>query len=916
MPIAIGTQLGSHEITALLGKGGMGEVYRARDLKLKREVAIKILPEEFARDPERISRFQREAELLASLNHPNIAAIYDIEEASNSRFLVLELVEGDTLADRIRRGPLLVDEALHIARSICEALEAAHEKGVIHRDLKPGNVKVTPDGKVKVLDFGLAKALEGSPANTTMSNSPTLTMAGTNAGVILGTAAYMSPEQARGRAADQRSDVFSFGCVLFEMLTGRQAFHGEEVSDVLAAVLKSEPDLSLLPPKLNPRVRELLRRCLEKNQKERWHAIGDTRVEIDSILADPRGAVAAQQDEAGVSKPLWKRVLPIAISVIVTGAITGGAVWNLKPQHPLQLERFAIVPTPAQPFAPQGADRDVAISPDGTKVVYRASAAGQLVVRSIDQLDARVLAGISEARTPFISAENRWLGFFSGGGGVGRGLAPDAVQGQLKKVPIDGGPPLTLCRIFGAPRGASWGSDNNIVFATNDPRTGLLSVPAGGGEPRVLTKPDTAKGEVDHLFPFVLPGARAVLFTVARGQTRENWQIAVLDLKTSRWRTLIDGGSYAEYVDPGYIVYAAAGTLRAVRFDPSRLEVLSDPVPVVERVMTTAPGAAEFALSRTGSLVYVPGDVSASLPRSLVWINRQGKEETINAPTRSYAAARISPDGTRVALDIRDQEYNIWVWDLARQTLTRLTDGHSLDTSPVWTPDSARIIFMSAPDGIGNLHWQAANNTGAVERLTISLNIQAPTSISPDGTRVVFTEGTSNTSADILMMAMDGKRATEPLIHTKYREVNAEISPNGRWIAYESNESGTNQVYVRPFPNVDAGHWQVSTGPVGSRPLWARSGRELFYLDDAANRLMVVPVQSDGETFRLGSPVKVFDYRLVNPYLGRSFDISPDGQRFLVIKDATNDQSSTASPTSMVVVVNWLEELKQRVSVH
>jgi serine/threonine-protein kinase len=300
-----------------------------------------------------------------------------------------------------------------------------------------------------------------------------------------------------------------------------------------------------------------------------------------------------------------------------------------------------------------------------------------------------------------------------------------------------------------------------------------------------------------------------------------------------------------------------------------------------------------------------------------VWINRQGKEETINAPPRSYAAARISPDGTRVALEIRDQEYNIWIWDLARRTLTRLTDGHSLDASPVWTPDSARIIFRSALDGIGNLYWRAANNTGAVERLTMSLNIQVPTSISPDRTRLVFTETTPNATDDILMMTMDGKRPTEPLIHTKYRETNAEISPNGRWIAYESNESGTMQVYVRPFPNVDAGYWPVSTGPVGSRPLWARSGRELFYVDDAANRLMVVPVQSDGETFRLGTPAKVFDHPVVNPYAARSFDISPDGERFLVIKDnATNEQSSTASPTRMVVVVNWLEELKQRVSVH
>jgi serine/threonine-protein kinase len=738
-----------------------------------------------------------------------------------------------------------------------------------------------------------------------MSNSPTLTMAGTNAGVILGTAAYMSPEQARGRAADQRSDVFSFGCVLYEMLTGRQAFQGEEVSDVLASVLKSEPDLSLLPPKLNPRVRELLHRCLEKNPKDRWHAIGDTRVEIDSTLAGPHGAVSAQQDERAL-KPLWKLALAVVITAVLATSITS-VVWNLKPQHPLQPVRFAIVPPTAQPFAPQGADRDIAISPDGTKIVYRAGAGGQaqLVVRSIDQLDARVLSGIDQARTPFISPESHWLGFFT------------TVNGELKKMPLDGGPPITLCRISAAPRGASWGSDNNIVFATSDPSTGLLSVPAGGGEPRVLTKPDHAKGEIDHLNPFVLPGARAVLFTVARGQTIGNGQIAVLDLKTGQWRTLIDGGSYAEYVDPGYIVYGAAGTLRAVRFDPSRLQVLSDPVPVVERVMTTNGGVAEFALSRTGSLVYVPGDASASPARSLVWINRQGKEETINAPPRSYAAARISPDGTRVALEIRDQEYNIWIWDLARRTLTRLTDGHTLDVSPVWTPDSARIIFTSAPDGVLNLYWQAANNTGAVERLTMSLNVQVPTSISPDRTRLVFTESTPNASDDILMMTMDGKRATEPLIHTKSREFNPEISPNGRWIAYESNESGTNQVYVRPFPNVDAGHWQVSTGPVGSRPLWARNGRELFYVDDAANRFMVVPVQSDGETFRLGTPVKVFDDRLFNPYTARSFDISPDNQRFLVIKDnATKEQSSTATSASMLVVLNWLEELKQRVPVH
>jgi serine/threonine-protein kinase len=908
MPIAIGTQLGSHEITALLGKGGMGEVYRARDLKLKREVAIKILPEEFSRDLERISRFQREAELLASLNHPNIAAIYDVEEASNSRFLVLELVEGDTLADRIKRGSLPVDESLHIARSICEALEAAHEKGVTHRDLKPGNVKVTPDGKVKVLDFGLAKALEGSPANTTMSNSPTLTMAGTNAGVILGTAAYMSPEQARGRSADQRSDVFSFGCVLYEMLTGRQAFHGEEVSDVLASVLKSEPDLSLLPQKLNPRVRELLRRCLEKNPKARWHAIGDARVEIDSLIASGAEAVPA----AAIPGRRVRIVALATICLLAGAGLTAIGTWTLNrftPQRPLQPMRFAIVPPPAQPLTPQGPDRDIAISPDGTKIVYRASTAGQehFVVRSIDQLDARVLAGIDQPRTPFISPEGHWLGFFTN------------VGGDVKKVPLDGGPPITICRIIGAPRGASWGSDNNIVFATSDLRTGLMTVPASGGEPRVLTKPDIGKGEMDHLFPFVLPGARAILFTVARtGQTPGNGQIAVLDLKTGQWKTLIDGGSNAEYVDPGYIVYAAAGTLRAVRFDLSRLEVLSDPVPVVDRVATTNQGAAEFALSRTGSLIYLPGNAATFSERSLAWINRQGKEESINAPPRAYVAARISPDGTRVALDIRDQENNIWVWDLARRTLTRLTDGHSVDQYSVWTPDSTRIIYSSARDGVGSLYWQAANNTGVVERLTTSPNLQRPTSISRDGSRLVFIDTTSATGTDISMMMMDGKRDTSPLIHTTYREYNPEISPNGRWIAYESAESGTNQVYVRPFPNVDSGHWQVSTGSAASRPLWSPNGQELFYVDDAGDRLMVVPVQTDGKTFKPGTPVKLLDDRLViNAFAARSFDISPDGQRFLVIKDnVSSDQNSTATPASMVVVLNWLEELKQRVSAH
>jgi serine/threonine-protein kinase len=909
MAVTIGSQLGSHEIVALLGKGGMGEVYRARDTRLKREVAIKILPDEFARDTDRVGRFQREAEVLASLNHPNIAGIYNLEEANGSRFLVLELVDGETLADRLARGPMPVDEALSVANSICEALAAAHEKGVVHRDLKPGNIKLTPDGKVKVLDFGLAKlaAKELSSSGEPFSNSPTMFSAATGAGMILGTAGYMSPEQARGKAVDKRSDIWAFACVLFEMLTGTRAFEGEDVTDTIAAVVRGTPNWDALPKDVPEQVRMLLQRCLEKDRAKRLPDISVAQFLMTEKMAPPVAPASTIPE---------KRVRPIAATIIgvLAGAVlTAIAVWTVNrfvPQRPLQLMRFAIVLPPGQPFSAQGADRDIAISPDGTKIVYRANVNGQpqFLVRSIDQLEGRVLAGGDQVRSPFISADSHWLGFFTG------------VSGELKKMPLDGGPPITLCRINAAPRGASWGPDHNIIFATSDPATGLLSIAEGGGEPRVLTKPDAAKGGTDHLYPFVLPGAQAVLFTITEvGQSAESGQIAVLDLKTGKWKILIRGGSNAEYVDTGHIVYAAGGTLRAVRFDPSRLEVLSDPVPVVEKVMIAGTGAAEFATSRTGSLIYMLGSSGATGPgRSLAWINRQGKEEPIGAPARAYVIPRISPDGTRAALDIRDQENDIWVWDFARKTLTRLTIDPRPDQYPVWTPDSARIIFYSVRDQIGNIYWQAANNTGVVERLTTGPTPQRPTSISRDGTRLVFFEDTPPTGNDIGMMTMGDKRTTETLIHSPFRELNPEISPDGRWIAYESDESGTNQVYVRPFPNVDGGHWQVSTGS-GSRPMWARSGRELFYVDDAANKLMVVPVQTGGQAFSQGTPVKVFDNRVtVNGLaLQRTFDISPDGQRFLVIKDNTaTDQTSTATLASMVVVLNWTEELKQRVPTH
>jgi serine/threonine-protein kinase len=764
-----------------------------------------------------------------------------------------------------------------------------------------------------VLDFGLAKAMEPPAGSSPMlSQSPTLTTPAmmTGVGMVLGTAAYMSPEQARGKAVDKRTDIWAFGCVLYEMLTGRRPFDAEDVSMTLASVMMKEPDWSALPADVPPHIRNLVKRCLEKDRKRRLADIAVAQFLISeaptpiAVEALPAPVVAAAQEPA---RTRFLRLVAVGVvSVLALAATAGTTRWILRPAA-LQLVRFAIVPPPTQPLTIQGFQRDIAITPDGRHIVYRVGPAGtagtQLVVRSLDQLDARLLTGISGIRSPFISPDGHWIGFFEGNGG------------ELKKVSILGGPPIALCKYTGIPTEASWGADDTIIFATNAPDTGLLSVSADGGDPKVLTRPDTAHGEADHTMPFILPGGRAVLFTIiVQGQPIDNAQIAVLDLKTGQKKTLIRGGSDARYVDTGHLVYAVAGTLRAVRFDLARLEVTSDPVPVVEKVvMSGTTGVADFALSQNGTLVYTPGGVAFGVIRSLAWVNRQGREEPIKASPRAYVLPRISPDGSRVALDIRDQENDIWVWDLKRETLVRVTFGPSIDQFPVWTSDSRRIIFSSNRGGglNPNLYWRAADNTGTIERLTTSPNQQNPLSISPDGTRVLFTEVALTTNQDIGMLTLDAARKSEvrPLIQTTFNELNAEVSPDGRWVAYQSNQTGKDQVYVQPFPKVDAGHWQVSTAG-GTRPLWARSGRELFYESNGA--LMTVSVQAAGSIFSAGNPTKLFDlaglYYLGNP--GRTYDVAADG-RFLMIRQPLDQTSSAVSP-SLVVVEHWTEELKTR----
>ena len=882
----------------------MGEVYRARDTRLKRDVALKILPESFASDPDRLARFQREAEVLASLNHPHIAAIYGIEEEKSdvvSGFsrtaLVLELVEGETLADRIARGPIPVEEALPIARQIAEALEAAHGQGVIHRDLKPANVKVTPDGVVKVLDFGLARlavpeAAGAAPA--ALSMSPTISPAMmTGAGVILGTAAYMSPEQAKGRSADQRSDIWSFGCLLYELLTGRRAFAGADMSDTLVAIMRDEPDWSALPPALPAPVRTLVVRCLAKDRLKR---IAD--ISVAQYLLDQQADVhEGHADQAPRGRPpMWPRIAVAASIALAAAAAAAGGVWMMTRTEPPGVVRLAVATSPASAVSLSVNDRDVVLSPDGRRIAY-VGQNGTVFVRELDRLESTRLGAVS-ARNPFFSPDGEWVGYF---------------DGAVKKVAATGGPPMTLTTIDGTPRGAAWGEDGRIVFATNNLTTGLWSVPESGGEGVALTKPNREAGEADHLWPEFLPGGRGILFTITPfGASIDESLIAVLDLETGAHKIVVRGGSHAQYAASGHLVYGIAGTLRAVAFDLDRLEPAGASLPVISDVITTQFGAANYAIARNGTVAYMPGGTGA-VSRIPVWVDRDGREEPLGAPVRTYQYVRIAPDGTRVAFDIRDQQGDIWIWEFARKTLARLTFDPTPDRFPVWTPDSRRVLFAGDRPGVPSLFLQPADGSGAAERLTEPAAQHLPDSISPDGTRAIFRE--TSTSSDLMMLSLDGDRRIQPLVATSFTEQNGRISPDGRWFAYESNASGQFEIYVRSFPDAQGAQAQVSIGG-GSQALWARDGRELFYLS-LTGALMRVAVEP-GAQWSAGTPIEVFGrayYHGGAPSggTGVTYDISPDGLRFLMIKSGAGADQANTAPANIVVVLNWTEELKRLV---
>ena len=887
-----------YRIESLLGAGGMGEVYRARDTRLDRSVAIKILPESFAHDPQRLARFEREAKTLATLSHPNIAIIHGFEEEEGIQALVMELIEGPTLAERIALQAIPLDEALAIAKQIAEALEVAHQQGIVHRDLKPANIKVRPDGTVKILDFGLAKALEPASANAGDAiTSPTIASRMTNVGVLLGTAAYMSPEQAKGRAADKRSDVWAFGCVLYEMLTGRRCFVGEDIADTLAFVLTKEPDWGLLPPTTPPSIGMLLRRCLVKDQRTRVGDMSTASFAIDE--AREVGAVASRSFPLIRERSIafWQRLAIYSAPALIAGvAMAGGGVWLAMRSAPPGVSRLTIATTPATAVTINGNDRDLTITPDGSTVVYVGNNGTELFIRRLDALEP-VSIFTGAPRAPFMSPDGQWVGFVDN-------------ATTLKRVAITGGPPVTITTLDGNSRGAAWSSDDTIVFATTS-STGLQQVSAAGGPTTVLTQPDRARGEADHAWPEALDG-RAILFTIwpLKGGV-DAAQIALLDRQSGARSVLARGGSHGHYVKSGHLVYLADNTLRALAFDSRTHQTRGTPVPVVSQVMSTTSevaGGVDAVSATNGTLAYIGGGAPGGGKRTLVWVDREGRESPLPAPPRAYVHPRISHDGDRIVASSQDEEVDLLLWNVTRSTLSRLTTAPGVDYYPVWTRKDERVIFNSGRDGVVNLFWQAADGTGAVERLTRSPNPQASTGISPDGTRLVFFETSPTTGDDILQVELTGTHEVTPLVQSLSAERNGAISPDGRWLAYEANDSGQFEIWVRPYPEVNSGRWQVSTGG-GTRPLWGPRGEELFYMSPTG-AIMRVGVER-GTPWASTTPATIVKAGIATGLAaspGRVYDISPDGQRFLVLKSASDP--GTQSP-QLIVVQHFDQELKR-----
>jgi Tol biopolymer transport system component/tRNA A-37 threonylcarbamoyl transferase component Bud32 len=903
--LPVGRQMGPYTILSLLGAGGMGEVYRAHDTTLGRDVAIKVLPPVFTLDPERRARFEREARLLASLNHPHIAAIYGVEDAGGVRGLVLELVEGPTLAERLAKRALPLGEALAIARQIADALEAAHDKGIIHRDLKPANVKITPEGLVKVLDFGLARAAASDAAADV--SQPATSLSADHDGVVLGTAAYMSPQQARGQLLDKRTDIWAFGCLLYEMLSGRRAFTGDTSSEAMAAVLERDPAWKALPAATPENIRTLIERCLEKDLKLRLRDIGDARLEIDRAIAMSSGVPPERGPYR--RRRAWPWVLlgtlgaGAGLAIFVTRPVrTSPSLASIRVSVDLGADASLVTGLYGQGVA-------AILSPDGRTLAF-VGRAGQgkslLYVRSLEQLRAVPLPGTEGALNPFFSPDGQWIAFFA--------------DGKLKKILATGAGPLTLCNASDN-RGGAWAEDGTIIFSPKRAGTSLWTVSDAGGTPTSMTSLDA--GEVTQRWPQVLPGRKGILYTSHNNPNGfDDANVVVQPLPRGARKVLVRGAYDGRYIPTGHLIYVHDSTLFAVPFDLNHLEVTGPAIRVLDGVAVSPPvGAAQIAISRTGTLVYLSG-AALTNDAPIDWVDRSGRVTPMRAAPAFWLNHAFSPDGRKLAMTIYDgKQWGIWMYDWGRDALSRLTyDVAASAVNPVWTPDGRRIVFASTRDGSAtsnlNLFWQRTDGTGEAQRLTDGSYEQVPASSDPSGRLIAFAERRPDTGRDVMILRIDGDEQSgwkpgKPTVflNSRFSETEPVFSPDGRWLAYVSNETGRDEVYVRPFPG-PGGKRQISTGG-GSGPTWSRARHELFY-GTPDNRIMVASYSSQGDTFRAEKPRLGSNVRFSPRVVGKSFDVHPDGERFALT--AEREPQGHEDTHHVTLIFNFFDELRRMAS--
>jgi Tol biopolymer transport system component len=914
--LAPGTQLGPYTLIGILGAGGMGEVYRAQDTVLGRQVAIKILPSDWVATPEHCERFEREARLLATLNHPNIGAIYGVVDSDGIRGLVLELVDGETLGDRIARERsasrgLRLRDALNIARQIAEGLEAAHERGIVHRDLKPANIKINADGRVKLLDFGLATLAREAPATGGDVEKASAPPDPLGASALFGTIPYMSPEQARGEPVDRRTDVWAFGCVLYEMLTGERAFDGAGSAQTLDGVLHRDPDFSRVPLDVSSVISRLMARCLEKERTKRLPQIAVARFQIEEVTGD--ASVPADSLHAWAKSRLVQ-ALAFAAALGTLGGLT--LAWfglSRSASATSPLTRLLVDIAPADQIG--GTDgrptrTAFALSPDGMTLVFSAVRANRrtLYVRRLDRTEALPLEGTRGGENPFFSPDGQWIGYWA--------------DGAIRKVPVSGGPPVTVTEAS-LLYGASWGDDDRIVFSGG---AGLMEAPATGGAPTALTAVNAANGEVGHRLPRVLPGSDAVLFTITRNRFPrwDETQIAVYSRRTGTTRLLVAGGADARYASSGHLVYVREGLLLAVPFARQRLEVSGGPVGIIADVMQAAyfrgtpsdTGAGQFAISENGTLVYMPGGTAPPLERSVVRVDRSGRSVTLPLAPRPFATLRLSPDGERVALNTFGRERDVWLYSMRRGTVSRLTaDGRK--GAPVWTPDGEHLTYGGGTSAADALHSIRADGAGSPEQVVREAQDLVPATWTPDARQLIYYT-VPPLSIRVHDSAAQGPPATIPAGTGSAMIGGADLSPDGRWIAYHSDESGRPQVYVQAYPGGAPRH-QISPDG-GTSPVWRRDGRELFYIreDPAAPRgqstevTMMVVQTSTKPAFTFGAPRELFTGRYAVNRPARAYDVTADGRHFLLLESRERPSDRI---THINVVQNWFEELRRLVRV-